>query len=110
MPLTEIPDILGQFRNTLTLTYESRNVVKRTPSQTETTCYYFSCLNPQESVFRDSFILTPFFEVDPAVDRQLALIYLSQNLLKNSKTLTGKPLGIMNKTSARLFSKFPTQL
>lgn len=50
------------------------------------------------------------FYRSPSVDRQLTLVGLSQELFKNSKLLGGNALEIMNKTSARLFSKTPTRL
>lgn len=110
MPLTEVPQIDRQFRDTITLTQETRSMVKRSPYYSEASCYLLSGLDLNCDSFRDSFILTPINEVPLTIDRQLAIIYLSQHLVKNAQTLEGKALGVMNKTSARLFSKTPTHL
>lgn len=109
MPLTEVPQIGQQFRDTLTLTQETCIMVKNQPYPNNT-CYFLTSFDFDPTGFRDSLVMSAIEDIPQSIDRQLALIYLSQHLIKNSQNLEEKALGVLNKTSARLFSKTPTRL
>jgi len=110
MPITETPQLEREFRYTQTLTQEIRSMPKNTLAYSEATCYYLTDISWGKSAFKESIVFTTFDDVPASVDKQLALIYLSANLLKNSQPLQGEALAAMNRTSARLFSKLPTRL
>lgn len=110
MPLTEIPE-LRQFRDTYTYTHEiRRNMVKNSPYWPEATSFQISGLTIGSPSFRQSCFITKAEEISKPADRQLAIFSLAQQLFRNAQPLEGEQLGILNKTSSRLFSKTPTQL
>jgi hypothetical protein len=108
MPLTEMPPIQQEYRNTVTLTQESRYIPKAAPKSG--TAYYFLINEYFMNDFKPGFYLTGSDLINSSLDRQFGLIYLTQNLFKNAKHMDGKALEIMNITSARMFSKTPTSL